>query len=327
MVITLFVPMVLLAQSADYNKAIAQARADLAAGHNAEALAGSQKAIQIDASRWEAYLIAGSALQTQKQFDVAMDNYTKALERAPESRKAGVRNVLEQCVREKSTAASSPAVSASATGAQSENQASPIPPTAQVTDQQGPSYKDSVKWIQDNIKLAGTPASSKRNETNYSAEEDSSEGKSFAVVVDGCRSLLVTSTESTHQGVTYSNGSAPQNYSNTETIRFKIPFASILGFTVYNKISHQVGITIKDGEASYSANDTGSVTSSSTPETPMTTKNVSPLAYYYGIQVPAVFIPYEKVGAEDAVPHMNTALQHLVDVCKNHPEDAPKSLF
>jgi hypothetical protein len=120
-------PTLLLAQTADYNKVIAQAKAELAAGHNAEALAGGQKAIQMDPSRWEAYLIGGSALQTQKQFDAAMDNYTKALERAPEAKKAAVRDLLEQC--KKLSAASSPSASAPATAAQS------------------PTLKETLDWL------------------------------------------------------------------------------------------------------------------------------------------------------------------------------------
>src|SRR5580658_141828 len=122
-------PMILPAQTADYNKVIVQAKADLAAGHNAEALAGSLKAIQMDASRWEAYLVAGSALQTQKQFDAAMDNYSKALERAPESKKVGVRNVLEQCMREKISATSSPSASVPA------------------ATTQGPTFKETLEWV------------------------------------------------------------------------------------------------------------------------------------------------------------------------------------
>jgi hypothetical protein len=129
--------MALLAQTADYNGVVAQARADLAAGHNAEALAGTQKAIQIDASRWEAYLVAGSALQNQKQFDPAMESYTKALEHAPESKKAGVRNVFEQCVREKITAASSPAVSAPAASAQS------------------PTFDETIAWLRTKMPQEG----------------------------------------------------------------------------------------------------------------------------------------------------------------------------
>jgi tetratricopeptide (TPR) repeat protein len=120
-------PTVLLAQTADYNKVIAQAKADLAAGRNAEALAGSQKAIQIDTSRWEAYLVAGSALESQKQFDPAIANYTKALERAPEPKKDAVRGLLEQC--KKLSASSIPAVAAQATTAQS------------------PTFKETLDWL------------------------------------------------------------------------------------------------------------------------------------------------------------------------------------
>jgi hypothetical protein len=122
-------PLVLLAQTADYDKVISQAKADLAAGHNADALAGSQKAIQMDASRWQAYLVAGSALQNQKQFDLAVDNYSKAIERAPEAKKIGVRNVLEQCMREKLSAPSSPAALAPAATAE------------------GATFKETLDWL------------------------------------------------------------------------------------------------------------------------------------------------------------------------------------
>ena len=110
MLMAAVLPMELLAQTADYNKVIAQAKADLAAGHNAEALAGSQKAIEIDPSRWEAYLVAGGALENQKQFDLAVPNYSRALERAPEAKKSGVRDLIEHC--KKLSATSNPLVSA-----------------------------------------------------------------------------------------------------------------------------------------------------------------------------------------------------------------------
>jgi hypothetical protein len=122
-------PMVLLSQTADYNDVLVQARADLTAGHNEQALAGSQKAIGIDPSRWEAYLVAGSALENQKQFDPAIDNYSKALERVPGLKKAGVRSVLEQCMREKLTSTPSAEAKAPAATAQS------------------PTFKDTLDWL------------------------------------------------------------------------------------------------------------------------------------------------------------------------------------
>ena len=101
MMLTIFgVPSALLAQSASYSTLVAQAKSALSDGNNEQALAESQKAIKMDPSRWEAYLIAGGALQGQKQYKKAVDAYTKALDRAPEPKKAAVQNLLEQCMHE-----------------------------------------------------------------------------------------------------------------------------------------------------------------------------------------------------------------------------------
>jgi hypothetical protein len=111
-------PMALLAQTADYNNAVAKAKADLSAGLYDAALYESNDAIQLDASRWKAYLVAGGALQNKKPFDErAVAYYTKALERAPEAKKAAVKDLLEQC--KKLSGAPKPAVSAPATTARS----------------------------------------------------------------------------------------------------------------------------------------------------------------------------------------------------------------
>ena len=92
---------VLSGQQDEYSKLVTQARSDLSAGHAAEALNVSEKAISLNSSRWEAYLVAAGALQAEKQFDAATDNFAKALDRAPESKKAAIRSLLEQCTREK----------------------------------------------------------------------------------------------------------------------------------------------------------------------------------------------------------------------------------
>jgi tetratricopeptide (TPR) repeat protein len=127
--LTAFVmPMALLAQTADYNKVVAKAKADLSAGLYDAAFAESNDAIQLDASRWEAYLVAGGALQNKKPFDDrAVAYYTKALEHAPEPKKAAVRDLLEQC--KKLSAASGPVVSVPA-------------PTAQ-----SPTFKETLDWL------------------------------------------------------------------------------------------------------------------------------------------------------------------------------------
>jgi hypothetical protein len=303
-------PMTVLAQTADYNAVVAQAKADLSAGHNEQALAGGQKAIGIDPSRWEAYLVAGLALENQKLLDLAVDSYSKALERAPEPKKAGVRGLLEQCTREKLSEASSPSPSA-----------------------EGPSYKDTVQWIQEHIKLAGTPPSSKQHDSsNHRTENDSSSGSSISIAFDGCSGLTITGTEKSQITITNPSG-PPDNFSGANIYHYHVPFASIVGFAIYEKSDPNVGIMVKDGAASMSDEETstdsdGVTISNNSPRTPITTKNDTQFAATFdGGVAPFVSIPYTKPVSEDAAPHMTEALKHLVDVCQNHPEQAPKSLF
>ena len=123
--------MALFGQTADYDKTVAKAKTDLAAGLNDIALAESNDAIQIDASRWEAYLITGGALQNKRPFDSrAVAYYKKALERAAEPKKAGIRDLLEQCNK---LSAPSPTSSAMTETSQTQNQTTPVAQPAQAT--------------------------------------------------------------------------------------------------------------------------------------------------------------------------------------------------
>ncbi len=98
-------------QTANYNQLIAQAQADLQAGNAAQALTESQKAIAAAPSRWEAYVVAGGALQMEQQYDKAVDDFTQALKLAPAAKQTGVKNLLEKCIRAQVAAQSAPAPS------------------------------------------------------------------------------------------------------------------------------------------------------------------------------------------------------------------------
>jgi hypothetical protein len=93
-----------LAQSVEYQTMIRQANADLAAENTDRALEEGRKAIELDPSGWEGHLIAAGAFQAKKRYDESTDEFFKALDRAPESKKAGIRALLEKCMREKVTA-------------------------------------------------------------------------------------------------------------------------------------------------------------------------------------------------------------------------------
>ncbi len=107
-------PQEALSQNINYDQLVAQAQTDLKAGNAAQALTESQEAIAAAPSRWEAYVVAGGALQVEHQYDSAADDFTKALEYAPEAKKAAVRGLLEKCIRAQDAAQATPAPASTA---------------------------------------------------------------------------------------------------------------------------------------------------------------------------------------------------------------------
>ncbi len=105
------------AQTADYDQLVAQAQADLKAGNAAQALTESQKAIDSAPSRWEAYVLAGGALQVEQQYDKAVDDFTQALKLAPAAKQAGIKNLLEKCIQAQTAAQAAPSSTAVSTQA------------------------------------------------------------------------------------------------------------------------------------------------------------------------------------------------------------------
>ncbi|MGB8542962.1 MAG: hypothetical protein WCD49_15130 [Candidatus Acidiferrales bacterium] len=216
----------------------------------------------------------------------------------------------------------------------------PTPTTDASAADQSPSYDDTVKWIQDNISLAGAPASSSQHNGNITTTNSSSDAVTYLFTVDGCKSMTFTRIEGTQTTQTHHFGSGlaagteppPNHISSATKWRFKIPFSSVVGFTLFDKSDPGVGIMIKDGagtlsgESSYADND-GPQTSITAP-VPITTVNFrhNLAATSDGGVAPFVLIGYSNPDAEDAIPHMTAALKHLVDICKANPK-AGKDLF
>lgn len=122
-------------QASNYDQLVAQAQADLKAGNAAQALTESQKAIAAAPSRWEAYVVAGGALQVEQQYDEAVDDFTKALEHAPSAKKAAVRVLLEKCILAQTAAHSNPAPATTAST-----------PAAQPASESSVSQAEVVLW-------------------------------------------------------------------------------------------------------------------------------------------------------------------------------------
>jgi len=82
----------------DYDVLVQQGNAQLQAGSNDLALSTANSAVKLNADRWEAYALAGGALMNLKRYEEAVDNFGKAIERAPEAKQQGLRGLRKQCL-------------------------------------------------------------------------------------------------------------------------------------------------------------------------------------------------------------------------------------
>jgi tetratricopeptide (TPR) repeat protein len=81
----------------NYDALIQQGKAQLQAGNSAAALATGQQAIQLNSNRWEAYALAGGALMNLKRYEEAEDDFSHAIDHAPEAKQDGLRALRKQC--------------------------------------------------------------------------------------------------------------------------------------------------------------------------------------------------------------------------------------
>jgi tetratricopeptide (TPR) repeat protein len=102
---------------ADYDVLVSRGNSQLQSGNNEQALASAASAIKVNAGRWEAYAVAGGALLNLKRYEEAADQFSHAIDRAPEAKQEGLRTLRKQCLSAGSGASPSPppAVPSSAT--------------------------------------------------------------------------------------------------------------------------------------------------------------------------------------------------------------------
>ena len=81
----------------EYDRVVQQGRAQLLAGNAQSALTSGAGAINIDASRWEAYALAGGALMNLKRYEDAADNFSRPIDRAPADKQPALRDLRRQC--------------------------------------------------------------------------------------------------------------------------------------------------------------------------------------------------------------------------------------
>lgn len=84
--------------ASQYDALVQNANTQLQAGNAQEALELGRQAVRSDASRWEAYAVAGGALMNLKRYEEATDSFSKAIDKAPENKQARLRDLRKQCV-------------------------------------------------------------------------------------------------------------------------------------------------------------------------------------------------------------------------------------
>jgi len=80
----------------DYDAQIQRGNTELQAGSADHALASGETAIRISPERWEGYALAGGALLNLKRYEESADALSKAIERAPQSQQASLRDLRRQ---------------------------------------------------------------------------------------------------------------------------------------------------------------------------------------------------------------------------------------
>lgn len=82
----------------DYEALVHKGNAQLQAHNDDLALSTSDSAIKEAPDRWEAYALAGGALMNLKRYEDATDKFSKAMDRAPEAKQAGLRDLRKRCL-------------------------------------------------------------------------------------------------------------------------------------------------------------------------------------------------------------------------------------
>jgi hypothetical protein len=89
--------------SSNFEAQISAGQAALATGGFDRALTFGDAAVRIDPQRWDGFALAGLALLNLRQFEPAADAFSKAIERAPETQQARLRDLRRQCLVAEST--------------------------------------------------------------------------------------------------------------------------------------------------------------------------------------------------------------------------------
>lgn len=316
------------AQTLSYDQLISKAQAHLNGGQADYAVRESEAAITLAPQRWQAYVLAGGALQVEGNYDQAIGDFTQALKLAPASKQTAVKNLLEKCMRAQIAATSTPL-------SQPPSSPAPLDPPGGSPDQ-GPSYHDTVEWIMAHMAEAGIPQNDNTSANEFASFKQS---QLYSITVQSCDSFTIRWHLSTVETPTGAGASGSFDAGGFDAVfQFDIRHVS---FASANS-PEGVEVLALDGVGNWhfhsdsGADDTSPIDWSSELSfdalkgrwKDFKSGGGSAYAWEGGTVVPGITIPLgEKPGTENMAPHMLKAFQHLIDICKSHPEEAPHSLF
>jgi tetratricopeptide (TPR) repeat protein len=123
---------------ADYDVLVSQGNSQLQSGNNEQALASAASAIKVNADRWEAYAVAGGALLNLKRYEEAADQFSHAIDYAPEAKQEGLRILRKECLSAELGSPSSPS--------QSVSSGPSVPPSPGPSQSASTSQAEIVLW-------------------------------------------------------------------------------------------------------------------------------------------------------------------------------------
>jgi tetratricopeptide (TPR) repeat protein len=330
------------AQSApDYDALVQQGKAQLQVGNKDAALNSANAAIKANADRWEAYAVAGGAMMNLKRYEEAADEFSHAIDHAPAAKQEGLRDLRKQCLL---LEAGSPSISSPSQAVGGTPNSASAPPAG------GPSFDETAKWIQGHMADSGFPAETTTSKVGILTRFDDTP---YSVHFDGCM-IQLSLAEHFHQTDTIplNSGALPDTdaYMN---IKFNLPLEKLIS-AQYHMLSPQdwelsaihdsyMGRALPSINIMLSDTDAGTYSYKWNPglegqdnivwnNKPIVDGAFTLSALALGTYGPrqkfnAIVISYARPGVEDSPQRMAKALQHLIEMCKQNPNQGTKDLF
>ncbi|HVI10756.1 MAG TPA: hypothetical protein VND65_20870 [Candidatus Binatia bacterium] len=217
----------------------------------------------------------------------------------------------------------------------------------------GPSYEDTIKWIEGHIGESGFPTTTSKSHLGLVFTVSDAP---FAMKFDGCDMRLSLAMQLHTADTSPLQGKAENDMTGNQTssITFNLHLARVGVVSEPQNLPVQGGIArlideqylnknfptvvvegVDAGAGTFSDSQTTTDSNTELPQPifnrPIAENTMVPFRVFsgYGVGrlVKGIQITYARPGTEDSPKHMINALQHLIDLCKENPNAGPKDLF